>query len=277
MNDMIAAANIPQSSILAMWVTFLITMVLPLIIWIVLARKWKGAGTAVLAGSLGFFIPQMLIRIPLMSLPTVSEALAGIYAVNPIFYFLLLAATAAIFETAGRLFVFKSLLKNRLSYQTALSAGFGHGAIEAIILVGISYAGNLYFSYSINAGAMDFGQEMMGQVAAQLMQTSPELFLVGGFERICTVLFHIALSTLLCYMMTKGETWKGVCYCLAAHGAIDFIVPLIQVRTGSYIITETVMLFVAIGGFLLIKSLKDKFIVTEIPEDPAKEAADQGY
>ena len=54
MNDMIAAANISQSSILAMWVTFLITMVLPLIIWIVLARKWKGAGTAVLAGSLGF-------------------------------------------------------------------------------------------------------------------------------------------------------------------------------------------------------------------------------
>lgn len=277
MNDMIAAANIPQSSILAMWVTFLITMVLPLIIWIVLARKWKGAGTAVLAGSLGFFIPQMLIRIPLMSLPTVSEALAGIYAVNPIFYFLLLAATAAIFETAGRLFVFKSLLKNRLSYQTAVSAGFGHGAIEAIILVGISYAGNLYFSYSINAGAMNLGQEMMGQVAAQLMQTPPELFLVGGFERICTVLFHIALSTLLCYMITKGETWKGVLYCLAAHGAIDFIVPLIQVRTGSYIITETVMLFVAIGGFLLIKSLRDKFIVTEIPEDPAKEAAHQGY
>ena len=277
MNDMIAAANISQSSILAMWVTFLITMVLPLIIWIVLARKWKGAGTAVLAGSLGFFIPQMLIRIPLMSLPTVSEALAGIYAVNPIFYFLVLAATAAIFETTGRLFVFKSLLKNRLSYQTALSAGFGHGAIEAITLVGISYAGNLYFSYSINAGTMDLGQEMMGQVAAQLMQTPPELFLVAGFERVCTVLFHITLSTLLCYMMFKGETWKGILYCLAAHGAIDFIVPLIQVRTGSYIVTETIMLFVAIGGFLLIKSLKNKFIVTEIPEDPAKEAADQGY
>lgn len=272
-----ASTTIPQSNIMAMWITFVITAVLPVILWIVMAKKWKGTGTAVMAGALGFFVPQMLVRIPLLSVPSVNQALVGIYSFSPIVYFLLLASTAALFETGGRLFVFKSLLKNRLSYQSAVAAGYGHGAVEAFILVGMSYASNLFLSYSVNGGTLDMSQAAVALVVAQLAQTPPTLFLTAAFERVCTVVFHVALSTLLCWKITKGKTMEGILYCIAAHGALDFFVPLIQAETGSYILPEAMMLLVAMGGIWLIRSLKSQFEVVQIPADPAKEAADQGY
>ena len=73
---------VPAASIAAMWVTLFITAVLPLLGWIFLAKKWKHASIAIAAGALGFFVPQVLIRIPALSMPSISGALAGLYGWN---------------------------------------------------------------------------------------------------------------------------------------------------------------------------------------------------
>jgi uncharacterized membrane protein YhfC len=271
------APIIPASSIAAMWVTLFVTAVLPLLGWIFLARKWKHVSIAVMAGALGFFVPQLLIRIPILSMPDVSKALTGVYAWNSVAYFFIMAFTAALFETSGRLFVFKSLLKNRLSYRTGLSAGYGHGAVEAFILVGLTYVSNLIISYGANAGTLDGSQDVLNQAVAQLASVPVPLFLVAGFERICTVCFHVAVSVFLCYMISKGQTGKGFFFSLTAHTVLDFIVPIVKSLTGSYFITEAIVFLTAIVGIRLVLFLKDKFDILEIPIDPAKEAVDQGY
>ena len=268
---------IPEGSIAAMWVTLFVTAVLPVLGWIFLAKKWKYAGIAVLAGALGFFVPQLLVRIPILSMPGVAQTLSSVYAWNSVAYFFVLAFTAALFETSGRLFVFKSLLKNRLSYNTGLSAGYGHGAVEAFVLVGLTYVSNLIISYGANAGTLDTSQDALNQAVAQLAAVPVPLFLAAGFERVCTICFHVAVSVFLCYMITKGQAGKGFFFSLAAHTFLDFTVPIVQMLTGSYIITEAIVLLAAIGGIRLVLFLKDKFDILEIPIDPAKEAADQGY
>jgi uncharacterized membrane protein YhfC len=261
-----APLAISSVSLSAMWVTFIITAILPLAGWLFLARRWKGAGTAVAAGALGFYLTQMVIRIPLLSVPAVAEGLGGLYGQSPMVYFLFMAFTAGLFETTGRLFVFRSLLYKRLSYRTGLAAGFGHGAVEALILVGVTYGGApLPEDPALAAGV------------AQLAATPAALFLAAAVERICTVCFHIAASLLLCYMISIGKTLQGFSLCLAAHTALDFIVPQIQVRTGSYLLTESVMVGVAALSVGLIVHLQKKFEVRDIPPDSAGEAAKEGY
>lgn len=272
-----APSVIPGSSIAAMWFTFFVATILPFLGWFFLAKKWKSINIAIMAGALGFFIPQILIRIPLLSALPVSQTLTDLYGWNALLYFLTMAFTAGLFETTGRLFVFKSLLKNRLSYQTGVSAGYGHGAIEAIVLIGMTYAGNLIVSYGANAGTLDISQDVMKQAVDQLATVPVPLFLAAGFERLCTICFHVAISVFLCYMISKGKTGKGFLLSLAAHTAVDFIIPLVQVRTGSYFITETLVFLLAIASIRLIILFKGKFEFYEIPIDPAKQAADQGY
>lgn len=272
-----APLAISSVSLSAMWVTFIITAILPLAGWLFLARRWKGAGTAVAAGALGFYLTQMVIRIPLLSVPAVAEGLGGLYGQSPMVYFLFMAFTAGLFETTGRLFVFRSLLYKRLSYRTGLAAGFGHGAVEALILVGVTYGANLYLSYSINGGAPLPEDPALAAGVAQLAATPAALFLAAAVERICTVCFHIAASLVLCYMISIGKTLQGFSLCLAAHTALDFIVPQIQVRTGSYVLTESVMVGVAALSVGLIVHLQKKFEVRDIPPDSAGEAAKEGY
>lgn len=269
--------TVSAASLAAMWFTFALTAVLPLAGWLFLARRWKGAGTAVIAGALGFFIPQIAIRIPLLSLPAVSGGLGGLYQTMPLVYFLFMAFTAGLFETCGRFFVFRSLLHSRLSYRTGLAAGFGHGAVEAFILVGLTYGANLYLSYSLNAGAPLPSDPALAAGAAQLAATPAGLFLAAAVERVCTVCFHVAASLFLCYMISIHKGLRGFLLCLGAHTALDFFVPLLQVRVGSYILTEGVMAGVAALSVALIYRLKKKFDVRDIPPDLAGEAAEEGY
>ncbi|NCB42478.1 MAG: YhfC family intramembrane metalloprotease [Clostridia bacterium] len=268
---------IADSSISAMWFTLFVTAILPIVGWIFLARKWKYSNTAVMAGALGFFVPQILIRIPILSLPSVAETLSSVYVWNSTSYFFVMAFTAAIFETSGRLFVFKSLLKNRLSYQAGVAAGYGHGAIEAFVLVGMTYVNNLVISYGANSGTLDMSQDVLQQAVAQLSGVPTLLFLAAGFERICTVCFHLSISVFFCYMISKGRTRKGFLLSLAAHTMLDFIVLFVQMRWDSYLITEIFVFLAAIAGVWGVVKLKSRFEVLEIPTDPAKEAADQGY
>ncbi|HPF18013.1 MAG: YhfC family glutamic-type intramembrane protease [Bacillota bacterium] len=272
-----APLTISSASLAAMWVTFIVTAILPLAGWLILAQRWKGAGTAVVAGALGFFLPQVVIRIPLLSVPAAAEGLGGLYGQSPVAYFLFLAFTAGLFETTGRLFVFRSLLSNRLSYRTGVAAGFGHGAVEALILVGITYGANLYLSYTVNGGAPLPEDPSLAAGVAQLATTPAGLFLAAAVERVCTVCFHVAASLFLCYMISIRKTLQGFLLCLAAHTALDFIVPQIQVRTGSYVLTEGVMVGVAALSVGLIVHLQKKFEVRDIPPDSAGEAAKEGY
>ncbi len=268
---------VPSENLAAMWVTFFVTALLPPAGWLYLSRCWKGGGTAVLAGALGFYLTQMLVRIPLLSAPAVGAYLNRLYGQSSAAYFLLMAFTAGLFETAGRLFVFRSLLHKRLSYRTGLAAGYGHGAVEAFLLIGLTYGANLYLSYSINGGAPLPGDPAVAAGMAQLAALPYGIFLVAGLERILTACFHIAVSLYLCFMVSEGKSGKGFLICLIAHAALDFIVPQIQARTGSYLLSESAMAVVAAVSVWLILGLRKKFALRDIPPDLAGEAAEEGY
>ena len=61
---------IPNATILSCIVTLFISLILPLIVLLVYAlrNRKQGIVSAWIIGALGFFIPQMLIRLPILTL-----------------------------------------------------------------------------------------------------------------------------------------------------------------------------------------------------------------
>ena len=143
-------------SLVAMVVTLLICMVVPIVALIVYAVKNKGKGVwlAWFIGAAGFFVMQIIIRTPILSLLSLNQGFIKFANDYYIVYVAILAFTAALFEVVAR-FVGALILKKKQCYEVAVGAGLGHGGIEAIFLIGMTYVNNLLYSVMINTGAFD--------------------------------------------------------------------------------------------------------------------------
>jgi uncharacterized membrane protein YhfC len=272
---------VPPLTLLMICLTLAMSLLLPAAFLLVLCKGRKGVFGVWLAGALGFFIPQMVIRIPILQWLGTQAAFKTFAGSNPYVYALALALSAAVFETAGRYLVLKFALRGRLSYMTGLAAGAGHGGIEAIALIGLTYINNLVISLMINAGQLSTlipDPDMAAQISQALTGTEPLIFLMAGFERIFTMVFHVALSLLLAWFLTRGKAIAGVLLVLGLHAAVDFIVVVLQIRGLSIWLIEGAVMLCALASLLLIVKLRPLFGASQtIPADPAEQAVQEGY
>ena len=124
---------IPVSTILACIFTLMASLVLPVVILIVLAAKNKKQGivSAWLLGAAGFFVTQILIRVPILTVLQGQNWFIAFSRNHLFLYAFSLAFTAGLFELAGRYGVAK-ILQKKLTYKRALAAGLGHGVCQAV-------------------------------------------------------------------------------------------------------------------------------------------------
>ncbi len=256
---------VSATSILAVIVTLFICLILPVILYICYGVKNKGKGvwTAWLLGAAGFFVFQIILRLPILNLLSLSPAFLTFATEHYVLYSLLLAFTAALFEVAGRYIAAKILSKN-LTYEKSFAAGLGHGSIEAMFLIGMTYVNNLIYIVMINTGAFDGVVEQtaaMGVDTSQLMavkdaliNTPSSVFLLAGYERILTVILHIALSMVVCYFVSKKKDFVGIIICLVCHFAVDFIAPVVNAMATDYLgnVISTTVAYVIVYAFLTV-------------------------
>ena len=62
------APVIPASNLVAMAATLCVCFFFPALLWFLLGRGRPGFSRAVLAGTAGFVVPQLLLRLPLLQL-----------------------------------------------------------------------------------------------------------------------------------------------------------------------------------------------------------------
>ncbi|MDD4502250.1 MAG: YhfC family glutamic-type intramembrane protease [Clostridia bacterium] len=267
---------VSASAITGIIFTLIITLIVPVVIWIIFAKKVKGISKAIIAGALGFIIPQLFIRIPILQLLGTNQSVVQFSEGNKYLFLLILAFSAGLFETTGRLIVLKVLSKNELSYYSSLGAGYGHGAAEAVGLIGLTYVNNLIFAVMINTGSLPTGDEYES-IKETFLSTSSSLFYAAGIERILTVVFHIALTVLFAYMISKKKTLAGFILCVAIHTLLDFSVVAVNAVTQNVWVSLIVLsAFTVISSVIIIK-VKNKFNIKEMPKDPAEKALEEGY
>ena len=272
---------VSTSTLITVIITFLISSILPLVIWIVYVLKNKGKGvfTAWFLGAAGFFIMQIIIRIPILNMLALTAGFQSFVAKHYVLYCLVVAFTAGLFELIGRYAVAKVMAKN-LSYEKGFAAGLGHGGIEAIIVIGMTYLNNLLYIGMINSGAFDgiveqtaaLGVDTASLIAIKdaLIDTNSAVFLLAGYERILTMILHVALSLLVCYFVCKKQELKGILICLVCHWMVDFVAPLVNgmateymgnmiSQTTAYIIVYVFLTIVAVASVMAIMNIRKKW------------------
>lgn len=268
-------------TIITVCVTLCISLLLPVAALIVYGVKNKGRGvwSAWLLGAAGFAVMQVAIRLPILSVLSLIPAFVEFSAEHYVLYCFILALTAGLFEVAGR-YVVAKLMSKKLTCTRGIAAGMGHGGIEAMLIVGMTYVNNLIYIVMINSGQFDtivqqtaaMGVDTASLVALKeaLVGTNAAIFLLAGYERILTMTFHVALSLLVCYFVSRKKDVLGILICLVCHCAADFVTPLANglatpymgnriSTTTAYVIVYIFLTVVAVLSVLLIRRISRKW------------------
>ncbi len=274
---------VSTASMIAIVITLFITLIAPVVVWIIYGVKNKGKGVwkALALGAAGFILLQMIIRVPILSIVSLLPGYGTFVENNFVLYCLILAFTAALFEVIARLGVAK-ILQKKINFEQGVAAGLGHGGIEAILLVGMTYVNNLLYAIMINTGTFQGmiqdalrggGPEVAEQlivVMDSLVETPSYLFYLAGYERILCLIFHTAMSLLVCYLVYKKKAFLGVGIAFAMHFLVDFVSPLISGLTTiypgniisqgtAYVIIYTFLTVVAVASMIVIIMIGKKW------------------
>ena len=276
---------VSTSAILACVFTLAVSLILPVAVLVVYAVKNRKQGIvpAWLLGAAGFFVPQMLIRLPILNAVGAMPGFIAFSQKHIFLYALSLAFTAGLFELAGRFAVAKLLARKNLTWKRSLAAGLGHGGIEAMIIVGMTYINNLVIIAMINSGAFetfiaqtaalggDISQLTMARDA--LLTTPATLFLLAGFERILTMTVQAAMSMVVCWGVHVKKPWKGVLACLLMHTLIDTTAGISLLATGAggnvlpqtaaYVIIYAILTLAAVLSVLLLRQIRRRWLAEE--------------
>ncbi len=271
---------VSNMTLLAMIPALFISLILPIIAILVLARKNRGEKmiSAWLLGAAGFFVTQILIRVPILTAIQYQPWFID-FSENHVFLFAFtLAFTAGLFELAGRFAVAKLMRKN-LNYKRSLAAGLGHGGIEAMLLVGSTYMAEIALIFLINGGGFDavvaeaaqagVDASALIQLKDTLIHTHPALFLLGGYERLMAMIGHLGMSMMVCHGVHIGKPLKSALIALGIHTFIDLTAGISMLigkglsQGAAYGIIYTILTAMAVISILIICNIRRNWQETE--------------
>lgn len=279
---------ISTASMVACAFTLAISLLGPVLILILYAGKNRKQGivSAWFLGAAGFFIPQILIRVPILNALSVQSGFVSFAMSHPMAYTLSLAFTAGLSELAGRFAVAK-ILEKKLTYRRGLAAGLGHGGIEAIVIVGMAYINNLVMMVMIQSGSFD---ELLAQTAAMgvdvsqlqaaqtaLISTAPAMFLLAGLERVLTMALHAAMSLMVCWGVHTKKPGRAVLACLLFHTLVDTTagISLLATEAGGSVLSQNaaygiiyaVLIAMTVLSLIIIRKIRRAWMQEQDPAD----------
>ncbi len=266
---------VPMTTTVACVVTLAVSLILPLVLALGFAVKCKKQGilSAWLLGAAGFLVTQICIRLPILTALSGQDWFLRFSQEHMFLYVLSLAFTAGLFELAGR-FVVAQLMRKNLTFNRSLAAGLGHGGIEAMVIVGMTYVNNLIYIAMINSGTLAslMAPGATPEVQAQLdavitsLQTTPSYqFLLAGLERLLTMVVHAAMSMIVCWGVQSENVGKCLLTCLVLHTFIDLTAGIsllagtVLSQAAAYVLIYAILAAVAVLSVFIIRSIRQKW------------------
>ena len=144
-------------------------------------------------------LEQMLHAVCIGMDTPVSRAIQA----NPWLYVAYGCLAAGIFEETGRYFGFKVLLRNYRERPVSVAYGIGHGGIETIMTLGLTYLLLTLVHFGVGIGDPESNAMLMESVRTS---SAGEMGL-AMLERISAMMMHISLSILV-FAAVNGEKKK---------------------------------------------------------------------
>lgn len=264
---------VPTLTILMLVFGAITCVAIPTALYVWMRRRANQLLLAAFAGGLGFFVMQIMIRIPIVQVVAMTEWFANL---APLVAALLLGGTAALFETVGRYGTMAIFLKNDTRFSAGFAHGVWHGGVEAIMLVGLNFGIYAVFSILLNTGLMaeigpsladanvDFGETFT--LLIDVLTTTPWYeFLWGTFERVVTIFIHVGLSILVMFTRYRKQLRYTVLAFLI-HMILDTLIVVFVQQGASILIIELTAL-----GFAIFVVIIIIFIYREYKKDYQKQ------
>ncbi|MBE9525166.1 MAG: YhfC family intramembrane metalloprotease [Chloroflexi bacterium] len=238
-------------------------LVMPLVLGVYLARRLKGEwrifgiGVVTFIGSQVLHIPfNLWVLSPFLEKMGWNGVQSGI---SLAFTAMLLGLSAGVFEEAARYIVFRTWLKEKRDWCSALMFGAGHGGVEAII-VGILALATLIQIMTLR------GADLSAVVPAdqiELARAQIEAFwalpgyavLLGALERASAISLHLG-ATVLVLQAFRRKQIRWLFAAIAWHAALD-AVAVYGIQTWGMYITEALILLMAVISLVFVFKLRD--------------------
>jgi uncharacterized membrane protein YhfC len=220
-------------SIAFMAISAIISIGLPVVLFIVLYKKYNAKVIPMIMGIAGFILFALILERSIHSIVLGKFTLRE----KPLTYIIYGIFMAGIFEETARFISFKIIKKKYNGIETGLSYGIGHGGIEAIIFVGLSMINAIIFSVILNTGNREaitgkLQGEALEQINTQMVSivtTAPYLFLISGIERIFAICIQLSLSIIVFYAVYgKNKLWLYP-FAIVVHAIINIPAAAMQV------------------------------------------------
>jgi len=200
-------------SIVFMAISAIISIGLPIALFIYIRKKHNAKYLPLIFGALAFIIFVLVLESLIHSLVFKAYPLKE----HPLAYIIYGIFMAGVFEETARFISFKILLRKKYSgVSTGLSYGIGHGGIESALLAGVSMIVAIVFCILINTGNIDViigkmqgkALDVINSQINTLTITAPYMFLVSGLERVFAIVIQISLSMIVFYSVySKDKIW----------------------------------------------------------------------
>lgn len=222
---------------------------------IVVIRRTPVRLVCVAVGLLTFALAQLFTRLPLISV--VSLTAGGWIAAHRWIWLIVLALTAGLFEEVSRALGFRLLLRREPDgLATPVGAGLGHGGLEAVVLVGFSVlATAVTFGVYQSAQAPGAAPAVLVAQRDALVALGPIGQLAGLYERIPTIVLHVALSVLV-FTAVRRRRSVLILLAIGLHAAVDLAAAVaatvLGARTAGQVWTTEIVLTAVIVAVVLI-------------------------
>ena len=243
---------IEQNILNAMLQTGVLAITIPVVLIVAWKMYTKRSLVPFWVGIMVFIaFSRMLEMIPhslfLLSSNPVSKAING----NVVLYVIYAATVAALFEETGRYLAFRFVLTKHPNKETAVTYGIGHGAIECVPVLGVTYIQYYAYGQLINSGSMDKmlsaykdssqSVDALNQLITNIKGVTKMTCYMADLERISAMMVQIALSILVFQAVyvagKKYMYWVAV----ALHFLMDVPAALYQKGVLKLLPTEIIL------------------------------------
>lgn len=245
----------------ALVVAAIFALLYPIVLVFVAQRRLQVGWRFFAYGSLIFILFQLVTRIPLV---LVAQTFVGpwiqLSTALAMGWLAILALTAGLFEEVGRYVGYRWLMKrDTKTWNKAIMYGMGHGGIEAILLIGV---GNLITVAGLASIPGTVGtlspeqQDLLAQQLAPIYALPDWIPLLGGWERLWAVIFHVALSVMV-FQVFRHNNIRWLWLAIAIHALANFVVvgvgSFFQLTgLSSYLIPQALMFFLVLASLWFI-------------------------
>ena len=251
---------IENGTLYCMYFGVIMAFLLPLIIMCMGIAFNKMRIAPIFVGMIVYFLSSYMIRLPMVLGLTsigVYESLQANELVFPVVSSLMISVSLGI----GRVLGWLPSRKNH-DYKGALSIGFGMGALDCIMMLGMDMFSTMMLAKAYNGGTFEAMVEGMDpeyviQLTNALTQTEGYVYILSSLERVMLMILEMVMAVLLYKFWQKRKLFEGT---FVTMGVSWFIIMAASLLYSMNIYLGAIYLVIcgAVGVYFLYKMYKEE-------------------